>query len=92
MSPAAFEPAIPASERRQTCDLDGMATGIGLQVLDNVINYTITHTHTHTHTESLFVITKNTNVILEEFSSLNFRFLAANTLFALNSPFYFLFL
>ena len=85
MSPAGSEPAIPPSERRQTCDLDGMATGIGLQVLDNVINYTITplhlHTHTHTdthiHTESLFVITKNTNFILEEFSSLTFRFLAA---------------
>ena len=28
--PAAFEPAIPASERPQTCALDLVATGIGL--------------------------------------------------------------
>ena len=29
--PAAFEPAIPVSERPQTCALDRVATGIGLR-------------------------------------------------------------
>jgi hypothetical protein len=29
MHPAGFEPAIPASKRPQTHDLDGPATGIG---------------------------------------------------------------
>jgi len=31
MSPAEFEPAIPASERRQTHALDRATTGIGLK-------------------------------------------------------------
>ena len=29
MPPAGFEPAIPASERSQTHDLDGVETGVG---------------------------------------------------------------
>jgi len=32
MPAAGFEPAIPASERRHTHDLDGGATGIGLLI------------------------------------------------------------
>jgi hypothetical protein len=38
MSPAGFEPTIPASERPQTHSLDRAATAIGLYSISTVIN------------------------------------------------------
>jgi hypothetical protein len=37
MTPAGFEPIIPASERQQTDSLDGAATGIGMILLQLII-------------------------------------------------------
>jgi len=37
MFPAGFEPAIPASERRQICALDGAASDVGGSNVPSVI-------------------------------------------------------